>query len=167
MEIRRTKGEATTITVPMLDVSAPESFLTGLTVADEPWYHDGGGWVPLAITDTFDEIGATGTYSIDMTNAEINHDLIMIKLTAAGAADSSIIIHTGSSGDVAGIRDEVMEGNNSVTLQQAISLILAAVAGVTTNNGLTFQDPSGSSNRIEATVDDDSNRTSIIITPST
>ena len=125
MELRRAKGRATTITVPMLAVATPETFLTGLTVADEAWYHDGGGWVPLAITDTFDEIGATGTYSIDMTGIEINHDIVMIKLTATGAAESCVVIHTGASGDVAGVRNMIIEVNDSVTLQQAVSLILS------------------------------------------
>ena len=164
MELGRQKGVAATISIPMLDSSSPETFATGLTVADEAYYNDGAGWQALAITDDFTEIGTTGEYSIDLTGAEMDHDIISIKCTSVGAADTSLKIYTG---DHLSVRNMVIEQNNGITLQQAVSLILAMTTGVSSNSGLTFQDPSGSSIRIEATVDDDSNRTSIITTPST
>lgn len=60
----------------------------------------------------------------------------------------------------------IVETNGSITAQQALSIILAAVAGRSSNNGLTFADPSGSNTRIAATVDGNSNRTAITLTPS-
>ena len=95
MEIRRKKNVATEIVFPMVDSTAPELFVTGETVADEVYYHDGGSWTSLAITDTVTEIGATGVYQLSLTSPELNHDLIAIKLTATNSVDQFIIISTG------------------------------------------------------------------------
>lgn len=64
------------------------------------------------------------------------------------------------------VTDDIIEVNGSITLQQAISVILSAVAGETSGGGLTFSDPNGTSTRITATVDGSNNRTSITLTPS-
>lgn len=80
---------------PMVDSVSPASFKSGLTVADIAYYKDGAGaWTSLAITDTATEIASTGMYTVELTAAELNHDLIMIKMTGSGAADSGIIIRT-------------------------------------------------------------------------
>lgn len=80
---------------PMVDSSSPASLKDGLTVADTAYYKDGvGSWTSLSITDTVTEIASTGMYTIEFTQAELNHDLIMLKVTSAGAADSVIIIRT-------------------------------------------------------------------------
>lgn len=95
MEIHLKKNEAAYITFPMLTTANPETFDTGETVTDTAYYKDGAGaWTTLAITDTVTEIGTTGVYSIDLTAAEMNHDLIMIKFTSTNAADTMVIIRT-------------------------------------------------------------------------
>jgi len=95
MEIHLKKNEAAYITFPMVSKTGPELFDTGETVTDTAYYKDGAGsWTSLAITDTATEIGTTGVYSIDLTASEMNHDLIMIKVTATNSADSMLMIRT-------------------------------------------------------------------------
>jgi len=90
--IRHKKNTLYYLALPMVDSGTPANFKTGLSPADDAYYKDGAGaWTALAITDTFSEIAATGIYQIDLTAAELNHDLVIIKLTAAGAADSLVI----------------------------------------------------------------------------
>jgi hypothetical protein len=97
MEIHLKKNEAAYITFPMLTTANPETFDTGETVTDTAYYKDGAGaWTSLAITDTVTEIATTGMYSIDLTAAEMNHDLIAIKFTSTNAADTMAMIRTYS-----------------------------------------------------------------------
>jgi hypothetical protein len=60
----------------------------------------------------------------------------------------------------------VVETNGSITLKQAIDIILAAVAGVTSSGGTVLKDPAGTSTRITATIDGSNNRTAMTLTPS-
>jgi hypothetical protein len=95
MELRLQKNIAAELMFPMVDSAAPATFKSGLTVTDTGYYKDGAGsWTALAITDTVTEIATTGMYTLELTAAEMNHDLIMIKMTGSGAADSAIIIRT-------------------------------------------------------------------------
>lgn len=170
MEVQREYGVATMLTWPMVSSSTPESFVSGLdneTISQSAFAWNGATWSSWASGDNIYEHGATGLYYMACTAGSMQYDLINIKFYATGCADTSIIIYTGASGVVSGVRDTVVEANGSITLQQALSLILAVNAGRSTANGLTFQDPSGTSNRVVSVVDDDANRTSITITPST
>jgi hypothetical protein len=95
MELHLKKNEAHEIMFGMVDSTTPESLASGVSVTDTAYYKDGAGsWTSLAITDTATEIASTGMYTIEMTAAELNHDLIMIKLTGSGAADTIVIIRT-------------------------------------------------------------------------
>jgi hypothetical protein len=60
----------------------------------------------------------------------------------------------------------VVESNGSITLKQAVDLILAACAGVTSSGGTVLKDPSGTATRITATIDGSNNRTAMTVTPS-
>jgi hypothetical protein len=83
---------------PMIDSATPADFKTGLTVTDTAYYKDGAGaWTSLSITDTFAEIGSTGVYECDLTAAELNHDQVVIKLTASGAAATLIVFKLDSN----------------------------------------------------------------------
>jgi len=91
MLIEHWKNEAFELVIPMVDSSTPASFKTGLSPTDEAYYKDGAGaWSSLAITDTFAEVGSSRLYQISLTAAEMNHDWVVIKVTAAGAADTFI-----------------------------------------------------------------------------
>ena len=94
-ELTRKKNEASEIMFAMVDSTTPANLKSGLTVTDDPYYKDGAGaWTALTIADAATEIGTTGMYTIEMTAAELNHDLILIKLTATGAADTIVVIRT-------------------------------------------------------------------------
>lgn len=95
MELRLQKNVAAELMFPMVDSASPASFKSGLTVTDTGYYKDGAGsWTVLTITDTVTEIGTTGMYTLELTAGEMDHDLIMIKMSGSGAADSAIIIRT-------------------------------------------------------------------------
>jgi hypothetical protein len=64
------------------------------------------------------------------------------------------------------VTDDVVEAEGDITLQQAVSVILAAVAGRTSNGGLTFKTSDNAATRITAAVDASKNRTSITLNPS-
>lgn len=72
-----------------------------------------------------------------------------------------------SSTDVANaVKTLIVESEGNITVQQALSVILAVLAGQSTNDGLTFQTPNGNASRVAATVDANKNRTDITLTPS-
>jgi hypothetical protein len=90
--IEHKKNTAYYLALPMIDSTTPASYKTGASPADTAYYKDGAGaWTSLAITDTFSEIGSTGVYEIDLTAAEMNHDQVLIKVTASGAADDMVM----------------------------------------------------------------------------
>ena len=116
MVIRHKKNTAYYLAVPMVDSSTPASFRSGETVADTAYYKDGAGaWSALAIADTFSEIGATGIYEIDLTAAELNHDLVIIKMTAANSADSFVMFEMDSI-EIDDIPTTPMRGTDNAAL---------------------------------------------------
>lgn len=64
-----------------------------------------------------------------------------------------------------GVIAAIVESNGSVTLKQAMSIIYAFAAGITSNSGSTIKDPTGTTTRIVATIDGSNNRTAMTITP--
>lgn len=116
MVIRHKKNTLYYLALPMVDSATPAQFKTGLTVADEAYYKDGAGaWTALSITDTFAEIGTSCIYAITLTAAELNHDRVIIKLTATGAADSFIMFEMDSI-EIDDIPTTPMRGTDSAAL---------------------------------------------------
>jgi len=116
MVIRHKKNTAYYLALPMVDSDTPATFKAGETVADTAYSKDGAGaWSALAITDTFSEIGATGVYEIDLTAAELNHDFVLIKLTAANSADSFVMFEMDSIA-IDDIPTTPMRGTDSAAL---------------------------------------------------
>ncbi len=79
---------------------------------------------------------------------------------AAIASDAEVAIATA-------VNDIIIESNGSITRQQAESIVLSAVAGVTTTGGTLLKDPSGTTSRIGATINANNERTVMSLTPST
>ena len=136
MIIANKKNSAFELTFPMVDSTTPASFKTGLSPVDTAYYKDGAGaWTPLAITDTAAEIGTTGIYEISLTAAEMNHDWVNIKFTAAGAADTLITfkMFTNNIDDVDTIVDAIKAKTDNLPAAPAddtsIDSQLAAIAG--------------------------------------
>lgn len=90
------------------------------------------------------------------TRAELTTDIASVL-----SAISGLSIPT-----VANILAGVVETEGSYTLKQALSIILSAVAGVTTDSGATFKTPNGNATRISGTVISSDERTAITLTPS-
>jgi hypothetical protein len=105
------KNQAYKVKIPMLDAANPKTFLTGLSPTDTAYYDDGAGDQALSIADTFSEVGSTGVYTLDLTAAEMNHDVIFIKVTATGAADTAVLIKTYVS-DIDDVLKPTIIGNN-------------------------------------------------------
>ena len=130
-----------------------------------------------------------GLWTVDLTQAEMNGDVIGLLVTHGSARPVPITIRTGvpsvtleddaitsakfdestafpmTSADTLARTGSVVESQGSITLQQAISVILAAVAGVSENDGTDFKTPNGVSTRINSTVSG-KNRTAVTLTPS-
>ena len=60
----------------------------------------------------------------------------------------------------------VCEAQGSYTAQQIMSIILAVLAGVTSNGGATIETPNGLANRVAATINASQERTAMTLTPS-
>lgn len=97
-----------------------------------------------------------------ITAAKLAADCITAAKIATDAIGSDELAATA----VSEIWGQVCESNGSRTAQQIMSIVLSAVAGVTSNSGATFSDPSGTNTRITATVNGSNERTAITLTPS-
>lgn len=77
---------------------------------------------------------------------------------ATGGADAASI--------AAAVWAKVVETQGAITAQEALSISLAILAGVTTSQGFVFKTPNGLAVRVTMVVDADDERTSVILTPS-
>ena len=80
-------------TFPMWDISNPEVLKTGLTVTGTI-RKDGSAFG--AVAGAISEIASTGMYTVDLTQAEMNADLIELLFEAAGGSDQPILIKTNA-----------------------------------------------------------------------
>lgn len=118
------------------------------------------------------EIDATnmkGLYRVDVPDAALaaGVEWVCFSFQIAG----SITIHEIYSlntyaNAVAALKALVIETAGSVTLGQAMSVILSAAAGVTSNAGATLKTPDGTATRITATINGSNERTAITLNPS-
>jgi len=135
---------------------------------------------PAMTGDAFARLGAP-------VGASIAADLVTIagyvdtEIGAIKDDTAAILLDTGTDGDVVNaaglatdavteivnaIKAAVVEAQGSITLQQALSIILAVLAGVTASAGATIKDPSGTATRVAATINTSSERTAMTLTPS-
>ena len=97
-----------------------------------------------------------------LTAAGIATDAITAAKIAADAIGSDELASTA----VTKIWAQIVETVGSRTAQQSLSIILAAVAGVTTDSGATIKDAAGTNTRISATINGSNERTAMTLTPS-
>jgi hypothetical protein len=119
--------------------------------------------VPAAVYDAI-KAGTGNGVRADIANAQSG--VITAAAIATGAIDADALAEDASTELVAAIKAMVVETNDSITLGQALSVILAACAGVTTTSGGVFKDPSGTDTRITATLNSSNERTAITLAPS-
>lgn len=107
MELSRTKNVATYIVFPIKKTDGTNiSGASGLDSEIDAW-EDGSA--PDGFSDCTNEateIGSTGIYYLSLTQAEMNHDYIVIhiKSSSSGAIPQIIIINTKERADIAGIK---------------------------------------------------------------
>lgn len=104
---------------------------------------------------------------VDTTVGATQAGTIVAATFATDAVDTNALAASAATEIAAAIKATVIETNASVTVGQALSVMLAALAGVTSGGGNTLKDPSGTSSRIVATIDGSNNRTAMSLTPST
>lgn len=119
-----------------------------------------------AETVTVTEIGSTGYYAASFTPlAATSHYWLEVYRTSAAN-----IRYTDSFQDKnligAATFATVCESEGSYTAQQILSILLAALAGRTSSDGLVFKTPNNNATRITGTLDATDNRTAITLTPS-
>lgn len=96
----------------------------------------------------------------------LTNDIITATKIATGAIDADAVATDAVNEIRDAIKALVVETEGSYTLQQALSIVLAAVAGRSANSGLTFKTPNNAADRIVAAVDGSNNRTAMTLTPS-
>jgi hypothetical protein len=85
---------------------------------------------------------------------------------ATDAINASKLASSVGDEIAAAVKALVIETNGSITVGQALSVILAATAGVTSTSGAVVKDPSGTSTRITATLNGSNERTAMTLAPS-
>ena len=113
------------------------------------------GTQPAALSNTFVQASAQ----------EIASALITATSIAANALTSAKVDSTTNTAIANAVKASVIETAGSYTIQQALSIMLAALAGVTSSSGNTLKTPDGTATRIAATVSSNT-RTAMTLTPS-
>jgi hypothetical protein len=112
------------------------------------------------------QAGGTAWGSGAITAASIATDAITAAKIAADAIGASELAADAVTEIVTAIAAKVVESEGSYTIQQVLSLLVAALAGVTASGGSVLKTPNGVATRITATVDGSNNRTAMTLTPS-
>lgn len=96
-----------------------------------------------------------------------------LTFTTANRVDSTVVDKTGFALTAAAnqairdaVTDDIIDVQGNITLQQCLSILLAACAGRTDTGGVVFRTPNGSAVRITAVVNASNERTSITLAPS-
>ena len=120
----------------------------------------GGFVVPhdfmVVTANVYDTLCSTDTFDVNVTS-QANIDFGALQKTSLNAATPAL-----STAGVDAVLDEAVEG--TVTLRQAIKLILSLIAGKASGGGtatLIYRDINDTVNRITFTVDANGNRTAV------
>jgi len=126
------------------------------------------GGIPSVNTAQWNGVAPNNLASgrVDATVGANQAAVINAAAFATDAIDANALATAAVTEIVSAIKALVIESNGSITLGQAMSVMLAALAGVTSGGGNTLKDPSGTSSRIVATIDGSNNRTAMSLTPS-
>ena len=141
--------------------NAVEYFTTGSSVSIALYDPETGDSVSID-TSSVGEIGSTGLFvwsSDNLTTQPTGYKEYAWVMTDGSTPKGGVLI-------VANLWDEVIETNGSITAQQAMSVMLAAVAGKYDHTTGEFKDPSGTDVRITGTANSQGDRSAITLTPS-
>lgn len=121
-----------------------------------------------------ENFGGTGTDNMSLEgfgqvvlNANCSGGALAIRgaFTVTDNAGGAVTLSDNARYDIDNALAAVVESEGTYTAQQVLSIVLAAVAGVTSNDGQTLETPNGNADRIVATVSGN-NRTAMTLTPS-
>jgi VCBS repeat-containing protein len=158
---------------------------TGKIAADMTgsYWRQGGVRVAITLTDLaavnsayssggvkeVDGTNQPGLYRLDLPDGAVGTgaDWVVVSIKVAGcqACDVPLALPTYATLSSA-LFGTVVESEGSYTVQQALSVILAAVAGVTATGGTVLKSPNGVATRITATINGSNERTAMTVTPS-
>ena len=116
-----------------------------------------------------DAANMPGLYRVDLPDGALaaGADWVVFSFNETGSISVVIPIALPTYATLsAGILGTVVETEGSYTVKQALSVILAAVAGVTATGGTVLKTPNGVATRISATVNPSNERTAMTVTPS-
>lgn len=125
----------------------------------------------------FIEVDATnmpGTYRLDLPDAALatgaDWATIQLKRTAGVPLTVQPFVHVIALPTYATLRDtlfaKIVETQGNYTAQQALSILLSVLAGVTSTQGSVLKTPNGSATRVSATINASNERTAMTLTPS-
>jgi VCBS repeat-containing protein len=110
--------------------------------------------------------GAAGGLSIVGSSMAVAVGGIASTAFAAGAIDAASLAADAGTEIANAVKAAIIDLAGNYTIQQALSIILAAIAGVTTDGGTTLKTPDGTATRIAATINGANERTVMTLTPS-
>lgn len=117
------------------------------------------GFTTVTMTE-IDAVNWPGHYGYNFDTTGLGSDVYQFFATSADAT----IANDPWLGELK--VGNIVESQGSYTLEEALSIILAAVAGRTADDGLTFKTADDAATRIAATVNASDERTAITLTPS-
>lgn len=121
--------------------------------------YSAGGWFEAA----------NGLYRLDVPDAAfaIGADWVKVMVAETGSQPFEITIALPTYADLrTTILAKIVEDQGSITAQQALSLMLAALAGESSSAGSVRSTPNGAVTRISATINAQNERTAMTLTPS-
>ncbi len=121
--------------------------------------YSAGGW--------FEAVN--GLYRLDVPDAAFatGADWVVITVAETGTQPFSVKIALPTYGILrTAILDKIIEDQGNITAQQALSLMLGVLAGVTSTAGSVLKTPNGVSTRVSATINASNERTAMAVTPS-
>jgi VCBS repeat-containing protein len=118
----------------------------------------------VVVPAVWDAFYAAGQLSVNVAAMAAN---VITGTVLATDSISSAQIATGAATEIAAaVKALVIETQGSYTLGQALSIMLAVLAGRTSSSGATMSTPDGSVTRVAATIDGSNNRMTMSLTPS-
>ncbi len=136
--------------------------LSALAAVDSAY--SSGGWIEL------DSSNLPGLYRLDVPDAALatGADWVVVQVadgTTFTAHVKQFALPTYAT-LASAIMADIIEVEGSYTAQQALSIMLAVLAGRTSSSGLVFKTPDNAATRVTATTDSSKNRTAMTLAPS-
>ncbi len=120
-QIEAQRNNAFYLVFPLQEADAgADNFKTGASPAVTAYFKDAAGaWTSFVPANAIAEIASTGMYSLDLTAAEMDHDQVLLKFTAATAFDDAVLLRTVGVRLADGVAHGGTPGSSAATLALA------------------------------------------------